>query len=133
MSVDGGWGGARRPRPPGAYPQKFHGRMTIAGQVSFDLIQAETEDDSDFEGCFRLGDSDWQIFYVSRSINDSTCEDAPQICSDAIWPNGVPGIQVLWPADRPLNRQIVKTILSDALGGNVVWQEVHGPDSLQMK
>lgn len=48
------------------------------------------------------------------------------------WASGATGVNVIVADDAKLNREIVLATLSEALGVTE-WQEVHGPDSMQLR
>jgi hypothetical protein len=96
-------------------------------KISFDCLYGEADGDN-FEGCYRLPGGEWQVFYVTRWWQHGE----PEIRKNATWPSGITGVNVNHPKDAPLNMSIIKQVLADALGVTE-WQEVIGPDSLQLK
>ena len=105
----------------------------VVGEISFDAVTLG-EDDDNIEGCYRIGESEWKVFFISHSLaGDAPWTGEPIINSDAIWPSGVKGVNAIYPIRVKLNKFSVRTILSEALGENIQWTEVRGPDSLQMK
>ena len=107
--------------------------MDSNGEITFDILDLDEDDNDSVEGCYRLESEDWKIFYFSHRMNGELWKAEPYIRPDATWPNGVKGIDVVYPVDRPLNKNTVRDLLSDILGKNIRWAEVHGPDSLQLK
>jgi hypothetical protein len=97
----------------------------MKAEVSFDLIMKE---EMHFvEGTFRLPGGDWQVFiFMRRDL------DQPEIDANAAWESGVKGIEVLYPRNKPLGKRDVLQILSEQLGVNE-WQEVKGPDSMNLR
>lgn len=106
--------------------------MQVKGEITFDTFHDE-EDMDCVDGCYRVGEEDWKIFYFSHRTNGKLWQESPYIRSNVAWPSGVTGIDVVYPIDKPLNRETVKMVLTDVLGGNIDWTEVRGPDSLQLK
>ena len=97
--------------------------MTV-GEISYDLVM---EPDMGFvEGTYRLPGGLWQVFVFSRRDLPSPWVD------NASWASGVTGLQVLYPTAAVLNRTTVERLLSDALGVQQ-WQQVRGPDSMQLR
>lgn len=99
----------------------------MEGQISFDVVNGEEEDASNFEGCFRIPPGEWTVFNFTRSWSEN-----PGINKDAVFSSGVRGVNVNYPKDETLNKIIVKEVLSQ-LFGIETWSEVRGPDSLMMK
>lgn len=98
----------------------------MIGEISFDTIHDEEENDSIFEGAFRLPNEGWRVFFFQKYT------DNPGIFRDHVFSSGIEGIKVNYPDDEILNKKIVKGILSDVLGVDE-WREVKGPDSLLLK
>ncbi len=95
-------------------------------QISYDLVM---EDEMSFvEGTFRLSGREWQVFIFCRDSTGSP----PAINADARWETGVTGVVVKWPRGRALNRAVVLRVLSEQLG-IAEWEEVRGPNSMQLR
>ena len=107
--------------------------MKFKGEVTFDVLDNDEDDNDSLEGCYRLGSGDWKIFYFSHRKNGELWRAEPYVRSDVTWPSGIKGIDVVYPTDRPLNKRTVKKLLSDILEKDVEWVEIHGPDSLYLK
>ena len=107
--------------------------MSFNGEVTFDIVDLDEHDNDSIEGCYRLGAESWKIFYFSHRVNGELWTSGPYIRPDVAWPSGVRGIDVVYPVDKPLNKNTAKQLLSDILEKDVEWAEVHGPDSLQLK
>lgn len=98
----------------------------MRAQISFDLIM---EDNMSFvEGTYRLPERDWQVLIFGRDSRVSQ----PVVRTDGRWESGVTGIHVKWPPAAPLNKGVVLRLLSEQLGVTE-WEEVHGPDSMQLR
>ena len=98
----------------------------MQAQISFDLVM---QDEMSFvEGTFRLSDGEWRVFTFipDRSILK------PRIDADARWRGGARGMVVWWPRGQTLKKGVVLQILSKNLG-ITEWEEVHGPDSMQLR
>ena len=103
----------------------------MKGEVSFDLVIGD-EEQNHIEGCFRLDEGDWRVFYFTNRLHGEWWQGAPDVRKDVTWPSGVTGVDVVYPKDKILNKLTVIRILSDILGIED-WSEVRGPDSLQLK
>jgi hypothetical protein len=98
----------------------------MKAEISFDLVM---EDDMDFvEGTYRLLGGDWQVVIFSRRPSVEKLE----ISTKGHWASGVTGVSVRFPKAEKLNKAAVMRILSEELG-MTEWQEVHGPDSMQLR
>ncbi len=98
----------------------------MKAQISFDLVM---KDNMPFvEGTFLLPDHDWQVFIFGP---DSTVSE-PEVNAKGRWESGVTGVFVKWPESLTLNKSEVLRILSEHLGVTE-WQEVNGPDSIQLR
>jgi hypothetical protein len=98
----------------------------MRAEISFDLVM---EDDMDFvEGTYRLPGHDWQVLVFSRRPPVEKLE----INTKGHWASGVTGVSVRFPKAQMLNKAAVMRVLSDVLGVTE-WQEVHGPDSMQLR
>ncbi len=96
------------------------------GKISYDL---RMEDNMSFvEGTYLVPGHDWQVFIFGL---DSTAL-RPVVKTDARWESGVRGIHVKLPKGSPLNKGVVTRILSGHLG-ITEWEEVSGPDSMQLR
>ena len=104
--------------------------MKRQGEITFDTVVSE--DDDHVEGCYRLVDEDWRVYYFSHSLNGKLCEGDPDV-AHIIWPSGVAGIDGQFPIQFRLNKESIKKILSEQMGGNIELLEVRGPNSLQLK
>lgn len=93
-------------------------------EISFDLVM---EDDMSFaEGTYRVRGGEWHVFIFSRHDGEeihSTFEE---------WPSGFKGRVVRMPHGVKLNREVVKQILGEILYVTD-WQEVRGPDSMNLR
>ena len=96
----------------------------MQGEISYDLIM---EDDMSFvEGSYRTGDEVWKVFIFRKDdISESTVTTGK-------WPSGVSGVLVRVPKSCRLNKHIVEQVLSDRLQVKK-WNEVRGPDSMQLR
>jgi hypothetical protein len=94
-------------------------------EISFDTMVPDTGSEH-VEGCYRLGSSDWRVFYATQAYQGS-----PRIFP-ATWQSGASGIQIHHPKNEILNKASVKSALAEMLNVSE-WIEVRGPDSLQMK
>ena len=101
------------------------------GEITFDVIIPDTGMDH-IEGCYRLADGEWTVFYFTHYVRGSLHIGAPIIKREAIFSSGVVGVDAAFPSDIVLNKRTSMDILSDILGG-VAWVEVLGPDSLRIK
>jgi hypothetical protein len=99
----------------------------MKGEISFDLIMDESTDNSVFEGCYRVLPEDWKVFYFTK-----WWQGTPGIIKDATFSSGIKGVNVNYGKDEVLNKQSIKKVLSEVLGVSE-WEEVRGPDSLQLK
>ena len=98
----------------------------MRAQISFDLVM---EDNMSFvEGTYRLPERDWQVFIFGP---DSRVTQ-PVVRTDGHWESGVTGVHVKWPRGAPLNKDVVLRLLSEQLHVTQ-WEEVRGPDSMQLR
>lgn len=97
--------------------------MTTA-EISFDLVMAA--DMAFVEGTYRLPGGEWQVFIFSKRPMSS-----PQV-SRVTWGSGVSGIHVACPIDMPLDQSVVERLMSGAAEVDH-WQQVRGPDSMQLR
>jgi hypothetical protein len=97
----------------------------MKAEISFDLIM---EDDMSFvEGTYRLPGGEWQVFIFSRKAISK-----PEINVHSKWVSGVTGVVIQYPEFHKLDKSVVLQILSSALGVTE-WQEVRGPDSINLR
>ena|ERR1700722_8092250 len=97
----------------------------MKAEISFDLIM---NDDMDFaEGTYRLPGSDWQVFIFSQDRAQRL-----EVNAEAKWSSGVTGVHVRLSKLEKLNKATILRVLSDALSVTE-WQEVRGPDSMQLR
>jgi hypothetical protein len=97
----------------------------MKAEISFDLIM---EDSMDFvEGTYRLPGCEWQVFVFSPDAVQS-----PEVSTEGKWASGVTGVLVRFPESEKLNKGAVTRILSEVLGVTE-WNEVRGPDSIQLR
>lgn len=95
-----------------------------AGEISYDLVM---EADMSFvEGAFRLPGGAWQVVIVARGSVPT-----PQI-EATVWPSGVSGVFVTFPGGRKLDKSAVEELLGRTFGVPQ-WDEVRGPDSMQLR
>ena len=99
----------------------------MLGEISLDILIEDDRDRDVMEGCYRIEQGEWHIFYFTR-----WWREGPKVILDAVWRSGVSGVNVNHPKDQALNKIVVKERLSEILKG-VDWVEVKGPDSLQLK
>ncbi|MBI5723961.1 MAG: hypothetical protein HZA50_08395 [Planctomycetes bacterium] len=97
----------------------------MKAEISFDLIMEENM--SFVEGTYRLLGGDWQVFIFSRSPTSQ-----PEIDTTVKWKSGATGVRVIFPKSKKLNKSVVIKVLSQSFGVTE-WQEVHGPDSMQLR
>jgi len=96
----------------------------MTGEISYDLVM---EDDMAFvEGTYRVQNGDWQVFIFSRK-DIQTPEAKP-----SRWESGITGVVINVPRVFYLNKEVVEEMLSEWLEVSE-WQEVRGPDSLQIR
>lgn len=101
----------------------------MQGEISFDLIM---EDDMGFiEGVFRVNQGNWQVLIVSKLPLKNRDVLNVEIRSTE-WPNGIAGLDIVVPQSFNLNKQSIKEVMSGWLGVKV-WDEVVGPDSMQLR
>jgi hypothetical protein len=94
------------------------------GEISFDLVM---RDDMEFiEGVFRVPLGDWQVFIIKKSPVRDT-EIAP-----SNWSSGASGVVINVPQSVTLNGHLAKTVLTSWSGVDS-WDEVRGPDSMQLR
>ena len=101
-------------------------RLSMKAEISFDLVM--TEDMPFVEGCYRLSDGVWRIFIFRRS---NGIEEVG-IKQNLTWKSGVTGLNAILPSDAKIDKSVVLTVLSDALGVTELF-EVRGPDSMQLR
>jgi hypothetical protein len=98
----------------------------MRAEISYDLVM---EDDMDFvEGTYRLPGREWQVFIFGPDASASR----PEVSACGKWQSGVTGVFVKCPPALRLNKGVVLAILSEALGVTQ-WEEVRGPDSIQLR
>jgi hypothetical protein len=103
----------------------------MLGEISFDTVVPEAGLEN-IEGCYRLEDGGWRVFYLThRRAGRRECRE-PDILPEARFSSGILGIDAAYPSEVILNKSAVKALLSAILGG-VAWTEVCGPDSLTLK
>jgi hypothetical protein len=93
-------------------------------EISFDLVMEENM--SFVEGTYCLPGCPWQVFIFSRRAIQQ-----PEV-RPSVWDSGVSGVVVRFPKLGVLNKETVKEILSQSLGVTN-WDEVRGPDSMQLR
>jgi len=98
----------------------------MKAEITFDLVM--TEDMPFVEGCYRLADGVWRVFIFRRSNRT----EEVGIKQNLTWRSGVTGLNAILPHDAKIDRSVVLTVLSDALGVTE-WSEVRGPDSMQLR
>jgi hypothetical protein len=99
----------------------------MKGQISFDILIEDNVDCPVFEGCYRVPPADWRVFYFTK-----WWQEGPEALVDATFCSGAKGVNVKYPKDSILNKIVIQKTLSKLLGVSE-WQEVRGPDSLQLK
>jgi hypothetical protein len=98
--------------------------VRVKGQISYDLVM---EDDMAFaEGTFRLEGGEWQVFIFNK---DPIQEPITKL---GHFDSGVAGVTVKLPDSDKLNKRMVTDVLAQLLGVEE-WQEVRGPDSMQLR
>lgn len=80
------------------------------------------------EGTYRHPRREWQVFIFTPDA----CATQPVARSEVKWKSGVTGIHVMWPSGIPLNKDAVLRLLSEQLGVDE-WEEIRGPDSMQLR
>jgi len=96
----------------------------MTGDISYDLVM---EEDMGFvEGCYRIGGGSWQVLIV----NKQPVEKTEFVLSS--WESGATGLEIHVSVSTKLNRSIVEELLAECLGINK-WDEVRGPDSMQLR
>ena len=96
----------------------------MRAEISYDLVM--DGDMSFVEGTFRLPGGEWQVVIVSRDSVSS-----PEARSTT-WESGVTGLFVKFPRELALDKSVVEAILGRAFGIDG-WDEVRGPDSMQLR
>jgi hypothetical protein len=97
---------------------------TMKGEISYDLVMVEEM--AFVEGTFRVADGDWQVLIFAHDPVEQ-----PEVTLGQ-WASGVKGIFVRLPLSTRLNRQVVEKLMSDQFGVEQ-WNEVCGPDSMQLR
>ena len=97
----------------------------VKAEISYDLVM---EDEMSFvEGTYRLPGGEWQVFiFIPRQ--DSTAV----VWTRSEWESGVTGLVIRFPGKVPLNKVVVESVLSEALGVSE-WFEIRGPDSMRLR
>jgi hypothetical protein len=96
----------------------------VKAEISYDLVM---EEDMDFvEGTFRLPGGEWQVVIVSKGSVPS-----PEV-KPTTWASGVSGVFVTFPDELNLDKSAVEDLLGRAFGVSQ-WDEVRGPDSMQLR
>jgi hypothetical protein len=96
----------------------------MRGEISYDLVM---EDSMSFvEGSYRIGKGNWQVFIFRKDPIEKL------EVTLGTWPSGVNGVFVRLPLCFPLNKQIVEQIMAEQLEMDG-WDEVRGPDSMQLR
>jgi hypothetical protein len=97
----------------------------VRAEISYDLVM---EDEMSFvEGTYRLPGGEWQVFIFIRQ------RDSIELSwRSSRWKSGATGLIVRFPSGQLLNKAVVESTLSEALGVTV-WAEVRGPDSMQLR
>jgi len=101
------------------------------GEATFDVVVPE-EGVTYAEGCYRINDGNWHIYYLTNRHNGAAWIGDPTIRSDAIFQSGISGVSGVVPADCILNKKTIKKILAETVGVGA-WIEVTGPNSLLLK
>jgi hypothetical protein len=96
----------------------------MSGEISYDLVMKE--DMQFIEGAFRLCFGEWQVFIFRKSPIQNT-----EIAAFT-WSSGVTGIVVSAPQTLQLSKQVVEQLMADRFGVSA-WEEVRGPDSMQLR
>lgn len=98
----------------------------MRAQISFDLVM---EDHMSFvEGTYRLSERGWQVFIFGPDSRVTK----PVVRTEGHWESGVTGVHVAWPPTAQLNKDVVLRLLFEYLGVTE-WEEVRGPDSIQLR
>ena len=96
----------------------------MTGDISYDLVM---KDDMDFvEGTYRIGDDEWHVVIASKAPITEV-----QV-SKSEWESGVKGTVIRLPRCARLNKKTLEEIMSRWFGVKT-WQEVRGPDSMQLR
>lgn len=96
----------------------------MKGEISYDLVM---EDDMSFvEGTFRTEDGVWQVFIFRKDPIEQ------REVTSGHWESGVTGVFIRLPASARLNKQTVERVMSEQFSVDE-WNEVRGPDSMQLR
>lgn len=106
-------------------------KIIMQGVISFDT-EVSDSGQHHIEGCYKLPESDWKVFYFTHFDGGKLWNGAPRINKNAIWQSGISGVDAVYPASTVLNKSSVSQLLSDILG-DVTFVEARGPDSLMLK
>jgi hypothetical protein len=118
-----------------AEPPEFEDQVgavrKVLGEISFDIVVPE-EGVATVEGCYRINEGNWQVYYLTNRDNGALWTGAPAINSKAVFHSDISGVSGVVPCDWILNKKTIKRILAEAVGVDG-WIEVSGPDSLILK
>ena len=103
----------------------------MEGQVTFDTVVPE-EGTSHIEGCYRIGDGDWKVFYFTTSQSMLSSTRHIGVRRDVTFQSGISGMDGILPAGTVLNKKECIRIISDGTGVDR-WSEIAGPNSLILK
>ena len=84
------------------------------------------------EGCFRLSGEEWRVFHFTHWHQGALWMWKPIERPSAVFQSGVSGVDAVYPMSVILNKKTSMDLLSSILGG-VFWDEVRGPDSIEIK
>lgn len=97
----------------------------VKAEISYDLVM---EDEMSFvEGTYRLPGGEWQVFIFIPWQGSNAV-----VWTRSEWESGVTGLVVRFPGKVPLNKVVVESVLSEALGVSE-WIEIRGPDSMRLR
>ena len=116
---------------PSEFEDRVRANEKALGEITFDIVVPE-EGVGFVEGCYRTNDGNWQVYYLTNQSDEASSISAPIIKSQAIFQSGIRGVSGVVPAGWILNKEAIKKILAEAVGGDG-WIEVYGPDSLMLK
>jgi hypothetical protein len=107
-----------------AVPRWYSDNRRPNGEISYDLVM---DDDMGFvEGSYRIEGCEWCVYIISKRPIETPS------WKGGMWESGVSGIVVHVPLEMRLNSERVENLLLDILGLGK-WEQVRGPDSMQLR
>lgn len=96
----------------------------MKGEISYDLIM---DDNMPFvEGTYRLPNNQWQVFIFSKDpIQQREVKHGK-------WDSGVTGVFIRVPCSTRLSKHVVEQVMAEVIGVDE-WEEVNGPDSMNLR